>query len=51
MPVRPYVRGALYTSYAHEWEYKTGQAYVGEKPHTAIYSAIVWMRRRRKLTA
>ena len=43
-----YVRGALFSSHAHYWAYKTGQcAAAGE--HTRVYSAIVWYKRRRKV--
>ena len=53
LPVkRPeYVRGALFSSHAHEWDYKTGVAHVGvgwvRRERGLVYSAIVWTRKRR----
>ena len=49
-----YVRGALITSHAHDWEYVTGRAYCTGQANLGrfyqagfIYSAIVWTRKRR----
>lgn len=53
--IRPeYVRGALFSSHAHYWEYKTGCAFIntwayGRYDKGLIYSATVWYKRRRKV--
>lgn len=41
-----YVRGALFSSHAHYWEYKTGKAHVAGKPGQVL-GAIVWYKRRK----
>lgn len=49
-----WVRGALFSSHAHFWEYRTGVAYVDSQsrlgqfyPSGLVYGAIVWYKRRR----